>query len=97
MKIFISQPMKDKTYEQILAERNIAISRIEQLYPGSPLEIIDSFFCDYDGNAVQFLGKSIMKLGEADLVVFLSGWNKAKGCRIEEEVANVYGIECLYM
>ena len=97
MKVFISQPMKGKTDEQILTERNGAISKIERVYPDSQIEVIDSFFADYDGNAVQFLGKSILKLGEADLIVFLPGWDKARGCLVEEEVAKLYEIERLYV
>ena len=89
--------MKGKTGDHILIERNSGISRVKQLYPDKPIEVIDSFFDDYNGNAVQFLGKSIIKLGEADLVVFLPGWNQARGCRIEEKVAIEYEIERIYM
>lgn len=32
IKVFISQPMKDKTDEQILAERNYAIKEIKKQY-----------------------------------------------------------------
>ena len=97
MRVFVSQPMRDKTDEQILAERMTAKSRVEQLYPDRQIKIIDSFFTDYDGNAVQFLGKSIIKLGEADLAVFLPGWDKTRGCLIEEEVAKRYNIDRLYL
>lgn len=42
-KLFISQPMKGKTDEEILKERETAIKEAEQLI-GEPVEIIDSFF-----------------------------------------------------
>lgn len=38
MKLFISQPMKGKTDEEILAERENAISKFKNV------EVIDSFF-----------------------------------------------------
>ena len=97
MNVFISQPMRGKTDDEIMAARGKAIDEVTALYADKgPVEILDSWFSDFDGNAVQFLGRSISLLGEADLAVFLPGWNKARGCRIEELVANTYDIECLY-
>ncbi len=60
MKVFISQPMRGKADEFILSERESAIAKIKAKHPDA--EIIDTFFTDYDGVAVGFLGKSIMKL-----------------------------------
>lgn len=42
-KLFISQPMKGKTDEEILTERKAAIKEAEKLV-GEPIEVIDSFF-----------------------------------------------------
>lgn len=42
-KLFISQPMRGKTDEEILAERERAIS-IAEKQVGEPVEVIDSFF-----------------------------------------------------
>lgn len=42
-KLFISQPMKDKTDEEILAVRAKAIESAEHEL-GEPVEVIDSFF-----------------------------------------------------
>lgn len=42
-KIFISQPMKDKTTEQIEKEREQAFSELHKLF-GNDFEIIDSVF-----------------------------------------------------
>lgn len=42
-KLFISQPMKGKSDEDILAERKKAIQSAEQKI-GEPVEVIDSFF-----------------------------------------------------
>ena len=46
-KIFISQPMRDKTKEKILAERNKAIELVNAKY-GEDAEIIDSYFEDFE-------------------------------------------------
>ena len=95
MKVFISQPMRGLSDEEIKNNRERAILEIKSKYDN--VEILDSFFGDYNGNAVQFLGKSILLLGEADLAVFLPGWSQARGCRMEEMVANTYEIKCLFL
>jgi len=89
--------MRGLTDEQVLTVRKAAIRNVREMYPLVDIEIIVTFFNDFDGNAIQFLGKSIMKLGEADLAVFLPGWESARGCRIEHTVAVEYEIERLYI
>ncbi len=97
-KIFISQPMKDKTDEQILAERNKVIEEIKTHYK-EDVEIIDSFFQNAPHNAkpLWFLGKSIELLAGADIAVFIGDWHYARGCRIEHMCAIEYGIEVWQM
>ena len=43
MKIFISQPMSNRTNEQILSERNFIVYKIDKQL-NTQYEIIDSFF-----------------------------------------------------
>ena len=81
MKVFISSPMRGSTEEEIT--------------------IIDSYFPEFDASraeiniGVYFLGRSILKLAEADLVVFGKGWEKARGCRIEHTIAQDYNLDIL--
>ena len=42
MKLFISQPMKDKTNEEIEAERAAVVRLFD--FPGLDVEVINSFF-----------------------------------------------------
>lgn len=91
-KIFISQPMKDRTDEEIMQERN----RIMAKWTNKPVEFIDSFFREPGKNSTESLGKSIFLMGYADLFVFAPGWENARGCRIEHEVAKEYGIPIAY-
>lgn len=90
MKIFISQPMKDLSEEEIRHNREKAIKKIKSLY-GDDAEIIDSFI-EGEGNSLWFLGKSIELLSTADVAYFLKGWNTARGCRTEYMCADNYGI-----
>lgn len=92
-KLFISQPMNGKTDEEILATREEAIKKAEELL-GENVEVIDSFFqsAPHDAKPLWFLGKSIELLSTADVVFFAKGWENARGCRIEYECAKEYGL-----
>ena len=59
-KLFISQPMKDKTNDEIERARERAIREATE-YIGEPVEIIDSFFKDapHDAKPLWFLAESI--------------------------------------
>lgn len=96
MKIFISQPMMGKSDELIATERKLIIERVKSMY-GNDVEILDSLFDNYNTSNIKhtlvaFLGKSLEVLAQADVAFFLSGWKSARGCRIEYDVARLYGI-----
>ena len=99
-KIFISQPMKDKTTEQIEKEREQAFPELHKLF-GDDFKIIDSVFhlenVENVNNGLYYLSKSLKLLSTADCAVFLSGWDKARGCLIEKECCDKYGIETIIL
>ena len=92
-KLFISQPMRGKSDEEILAERKKAIETAEKVI-GEPVEVIDSFFEKAPVNAkpLWFLGKSLELLADADVAYFAPGWEGARGCKIEHTCAVEYDI-----
>lgn len=92
-KLFISQPMKDKTDAEILAVREQAIQSAKNLL-GEDVEVIDSFFQDapHDAKPLWFLAKSLELLATADVAYFAKDWEKYRGCRIENTCAVEYGI-----
>ena len=95
-KVMISQPMRSKTNEQIREEREeIAIRLAEE-----GLQVIDTIIRenapkDID-EAIYYLAKSIEFIGQVDIVVFMKGWEKARGCRIEHQVAVEYDKKIIY-
>lgn len=95
-KLFISQPMRGKTDEEIIVERNDAIGKAKAIY-GKDIEVIDSFFqnAPTDVKPLWYLGKSLELLSKADLVYFTEGWENTRGCIIEHECAVRYGIPIL--
>ena len=94
-KVFVSQPMKDKTEQEILEERANIFQLAKDSFPDA--ELIDSYFDDYEpstGNVgLKYLAKSLELLADADVAYFAPGWDNARGCRIENECAIEYGIE----
>ena len=95
-KLFISQPMRGKTDEEILREREKAIASAQNLL-GEEVEVIDSFFQNAPAEAKPrwFLGKSLELLSTADVAYFAKGWENARGCRIENACAVEYGINVI--
>lgn len=97
-KLFISQPMRDKTNEEILEERERAISNATE-FLGEEVEVIDSFFKDapHEAKPLWFLAKSLELLSTADVAVFVHGWDDYRGCRIEHECCLAYGIPVILL
>ena len=92
-KLSISQPMRGKTDEEILAVRRRAIESAREKI-GEDIEVIDSFFGTTNmSRALEYLGESIKLLAAADVAYFAKGWEAARGCRIEHTCAVEYGIE----
>lgn len=96
-KLFISQPMRDKTDEKIKSERNKIIQKVKEEYPDEEIEVIDSFFenAPHDAKPLWFLGKSLELLSTADIAYFTNGWENYRGCKIENQCAIAYGIDVI--
>lgn len=92
-RLFISQPMRGKTDEEILAVREKAIASAKH-HLGEDVEVIDSFFqnAPADAKPLWYLGESIKLLATADVAYFAPGWESARGCKIENQCAFEYGL-----
>lgn len=97
----ISQPMNNKSDEEIKAVRAQATEYLESL----GYTVVNSYFADQyqlkdamqvANPPVYFLSKSIERMAECHAVYFANGWENARGCKIEHEIAVAYGIEVLY-
>lgn len=97
MKIMISQPMKGKTEEQIRAEREELVKELES----KGHEVIDTIFAEEPPKnadiGMWYLAKSIEAMSEVDGVVFMNGWENARGCVAEEYIARKYNKFCKYL
>ena len=89
MKIMISQPMNGKTEKQIKEEREGLVEKLQE----EGHEVLDTVFNDFDcyASPIAYLARSIEYLDKADAVVFMKGWENARGCVAEEYIAKKYG------
>ena len=110
IKIFYSQPMHDKTEEEIEDK----FSRLDNYIYGilrysgfetsdiNRLELIDNIHhdgIDPDAGRLVHLGASIQKMQDADLIIFEENLNfeQAKGCKVELCIAEVYGLRHIFI
>lgn len=98
-KVMISQKMRDMSEEEIKKNRDALINIAKDIYPDC--EIVDSYFEDYPESTVKnapvwYLGKSIQKLSEADVLLVEKGAEEARGCKCEITIAEAYGIEVVF-
>lgn len=99
-KAMISQPMAGKTPEEIVEVRDKAVKHLEEL----GYEVLDTYFPnDFNGLPMDilnkplfFLGQSLMYMSYCDTVYFCDGWDKTRGCILEHEAAEAYGLELAY-
>ena len=84
--------MKGKSEEQIRFERKKLVEKLE--LAGN--EVVDTIFTDHppatQNIALWYLSKAIEVMSTLDGVVFMKGWEQARGCRIEHEIAMSYGL-----
>lgn len=93
-RLFISQPMRGKTDEEILLTRAKAVESARN-HLGEEVEVIDSFFQNVpntENKALWCLGESLKLLATADVAYFAHDWENYRGCKIENQCAIEYGI-----
>jgi hypothetical protein len=97
MKVFISQPMRGQSREQIVANLEPIVRKLKDMGHTIIDSIILDSYPDPDSNDMQiwWFGKAIMLMSDADAVYFMPGWENSRGCRIEYIVAKEYGIQIM--
>ena len=107
-RVMISQPMNGKSIPEIEAARNRARLTVDRL----GYEIIDTWFKkDFENPEyrtkleeeegvtnipVNFLARAIEAMSKVDVVFFCRGWQNTRGCKIEQQIAEAYGLETIY-
>ena len=93
LKVFISQPMGNRTEQEIESERE-RMMRLAEKALGDKCKEIPSYNPNFKGEPpLKALGRSIQLMAQADVVVFAPGWKYARGCKVEHMCAESYGLE----
>lgn len=100
MKAMLSQPMAEKTHEEIIATREKAVATLK----ARGYEIVNTLLTDewYRKESMTargvvqiplcFLAKSLESMSLCHAVYFCKGWENARGCKIEHDAAVAYGL-----
>lgn len=103
-KAMISQPMNGLTDEEIEKTRNKAIRHLERF----GYKVVNTLFKDdwYNNSSMKdrgvmnipvcYLAKSLENMSLCSVAYFCDGWEDYRGCRIEHEVAEAYGLDIIY-
>lgn len=96
MRVMISQPMNGKTEDIIREERKELVDALT----AEGYEVVDTIIANESpedtDTAIYYLSKSIEYIGKVDMVVFMKGWEYARGCKVEHLVATEYNKKIVY-
>lgn len=109
--LFISEPMNGKTFEEIekgrvefrktLSSEFIPVGTLTDpmFIPTKDNHDEEDFYASsfpVTNEPLYCLAQALDAMSRCDTALFRTGWEKARGCRIEHEVACAYGLEILY-
>lgn len=103
MLVYISQPMSDKSDQEIVTVREKIFGDFRAEHPEATLlgSYLDQAELQkmpvYKNQPVALLGEALQIMADADVVLFAPGWEHYRGCRIEDRVANYYDIKRIYV
>lgn len=99
MILFVSQPFKGRTEEEIFEQRRDMIARFVKMYETfsgekGEFEVIDQYHQVAPEGASRFyyLGNNIQMMSQADFILFAPDWREAKGCQMEHTLCDIYDL-----
>lgn len=90
----ISQPMANKSPEQIRKERLFAETWLKE----RGYKVINTYYGEHptdSATSLNMLGRSLQDMSHCSLVYFTSGWETSRGCKIEHQAAEAYGLDII--
>lgn len=94
---FVSLRCEGKNFEEIKEVQNNIFKKYTETSNKFKDEfyLIESLIPSYvpgESNKIEYLGKSIEKMKDADVVLIPLDYKKSKGCTIEAVTAKIYGL-----
>lgn len=98
IKVMISQPMNGKTSKQINDEREQIAEMLLKCYPDTDIEVMNTTVANHETKSdLECFSESIGFMAEADVLVMAPDWEKARGCKLEHDIAVAYNVPRLYI
>lgn len=92
-RVFISQPMNNRSEEDILLERDSVLALCQEKNPEKRVIEIPSYFGPHSQSTpLESLAMGLGMMASADKVYFVPGWDKTRGCKIEHLCCEEYGL-----
>lgn len=89
----ISQPMNGLTDEEIEETHKKARRHLERL----GYTVAETYTSNAEKeNPIYCLSLALETMAQCEVVYFCEGWEDYRGCRIEHEVAEAYGVDIIY-
>lgn len=99
--LFVSLPMAGRPEDYIRDRQQEILKAANENSKEFIFALIDTFSKEeapeINVPSLWYLGDSIRLLGMADLVIFDKDWRKARGCRVEHAICELYGIPYMYV
>lgn len=94
--IMISLPMKGKTEEQIDEEMADMMDLVWDIYPDACIRasIIEN---PEEKTELECFSESIFHMSQSDILAMGYGWENARGCKLEHEIAKAYNMPIVYL
>ena len=90
MKVFLSQPTRGKSKEEIARERKQMVLFAKRFYDSEDITVINSYFKEGTLHELWRLGEEIKLLSTADVVLFAPNYENTRSCVIEHFCAEKY-------
>lgn len=95
IKLFVSQPMRGREYDDIIRERKQLIADAAVALQTDDIRPLETLHRTGKTNPLAMLGRSVEQMTEADAIIFARDWRDARGCRCERMIAAEYGLRIL--
>lgn len=95
-RIFISTPMNGKSKEEIMSRIDYLSDKIHSQISTYSIPVWGFQENVYGGNPIAALAEGVRRLSYCDAILLDTGWEDARGCRIEKAVAEEYGLNKYY-
>ena len=96
IKLYISQPMRGREYDDIIRERKQLIADAAVALQTEDIRPLETLHRTGKAKPLAMLGRSVEQMAEADAIIFAPDWRDACGCRVEHLAAAEYGIPMIH-